>query len=236
MVRPGAHRSDALPPAQPGAPDADTADPARITSLLHAMASGAPEAQHDLLPLVYEHLRWVARAQLAHEPVECSVEATSLVHEAYLRILGESGLGSGATVDWVDRQHFFNTAARAMRFVLVDRARAMLAGRRRDAGGAVGGPRRPVALPQDVIEQATRHPPESIEEVEVALREFERLDSRAAQVVVWRVYNGMTIEAVAQHLGCGVQTVNRDWRRARAWLADRLAHEPFADETGERPA
>lgn len=202
--------SSALPPEE--APAAATE---AITRLLHAIAAGEAQAQHELLPLVYEHLRCVAQAQLARERIDCSINATSLVHEAYLRIMG------GASVAWVDREHFFNTAARAMRFVLVDRARAILAG----SGEGRGGPRRPTALPRDIVDQALHATPEEIASLDLALAEFERLDPRATQVVVWRFYNGMTIEQVADVLECGIQTVNRDWRRARAWLADFLTHD-----------
>lgn len=213
----------------PGAASAGRSNDHPITLLLQAMAQGQRGAQQELLPLIYDHLRSIARAQLSGERRDCSIGATSLVHEAYLRILG-----GDAVIDWTDRRHFFNAAARAMRFVLVDRARALRAGRDAAAGAAVhGGPRRPVALPRDVVDQATGSTSEAIEALDDALQEFERLDPRAAQVVLWRFYNGMTIEAVAAHLGCGIQTVNRDWRRARAWLADRLMGEAVSDPEGK---
>lgn len=211
----------------------DRDDTGSITDLLRDLADGDASAPHQLLPLVYEHLRWMARAQIAGERAECSVAPTSLIHEAYLRLLG-----GGTPVQCVDRAHFFNVAARAMRFVLVDRARALLAGRPRDHDGPRGArsmrgtPRRPASLPRDLVDQASHGDPDSIDALDRALCELERLDPRAAQVVIWRHYNGMTIEQVAMHLDCGVQTVNRDWRRARAWLADRLAD----DRDGETSA
>lgn len=201
--------------------------------MLRAAAAGEASAAHALAPLVYEHLRTVAAAQMALERRDHTFQPTGLAHEAYMKVLG------GAPVDWRDRSHFFNAAARAMRFILVDHARAALAGRagaddRRGRGRPHGGPRRPLALPENVVDRTFHGEPDRIVALEAALDRLERIDPRATQVAVWRFYNGMTIEEIARAMQCAVQTVNRDWKRARAWLADEIAR--VGGDDGSRPA
>jgi len=217
-----------VPP--PEVPEATPEADASITRLLRAVAAGEPAASHQLAPLVHEHLRSIAAAQMAMERRDHTFQPTALAHEAYMKVLG------GATVDWQDRAHFFNAAARAMRFVLIDHARAALAGRGADRGNgspaARGGARRPVALPDNIVDRGFHEAPAEVVALEEALIRFEALDPRAAQIAVWRFYNGMTIEEIARAMSCAVQTVNRDWKRARAWLADAIAASLSAEGPG----
>jgi RNA polymerase sigma factor (TIGR02999 family) len=181
----------------------DGTDRGGITTLLQRHHRGDRAAFDQLVPLVYEHLRRVAGGQIARGWRRHPVGATTLVHEAYVQLVRETG------VDWHDRHHFYAVCARAMRRILVDHARRRSA-RKRDGG------RTPVAL--DVADIGVEAQTELVIAVDEALASLEALDSRLARVVECRFFAGMTEEETASALGASLRTVQRDWLRARAWL------------------
>jgi RNA polymerase sigma factor (TIGR02999 family) len=176
----------------------------QVTQVLRAAAAGDPAAARDLLPLVYEELRALARARLAHVPPGNTLQATALVHEAYLRVVGD------ADPSWDGRGHFFAAAARAMRNILVDQAR------RKAAARHGGGAQRVDATP-DIIASEDVAPQDMIA-LDGALARLEAEDPRKAQVVMLRVFCGLTNQQTATALGVSLPTVERDWRFARARL------------------
>jgi RNA polymerase sigma-70 factor (ECF subfamily) len=174
-----------------------------VTSLLAELRNGNPEAQAKLIPLVYKHLHRLASAYMRRERPEHTLQATALVHEAYLRLVSQ-----GET-DWRDRAHFFGVTARLMRQILVEHARARQAGKR---GGAIE------RLP---LEQALEFTParsRELIELDSALESLEEIDPRQARVVELRFFGGLTVEETAEVLGIAPRTVKRDWSVARAWL------------------
>jgi RNA polymerase sigma factor (TIGR02999 family) len=191
-----------------------------MTAHLQGLAADPLAASQEILPLVYGHLRTVAAAQMSHERDDHTLQPTALVHEALLKVLG------GAPIAWQSREHFFNTMARAMRLILIDHARAMVAGSAtRIASGddpLRGGPRRPHALPEAITDPAFHRDPERIAALDEAIAALEQVDQRAARVVIWRFYNGLALEQIAVALDTSLATVKRDWLFARAWLMDRV--------------
>lgn len=161
----------------------------------------------ELLPLVYDELRRLARARMADEAPGLTLQATSLVHEAYLRIAAE-----GEPV-WKDRRHFFGAAARAMRRILVEEARRRNRLKR-------GGDRRRIEL--DEAQLVAGGAGADALAFEEALARLEALDARKGEVVGLRTFAGLSNEETAQVLGVSLATVERDWRFARAWLASEL--------------
>lgn len=179
-----------------------------ITAILHAAQQGDPEAAAQLLPLVYGELRALAQARMAGLPPGQTLQPTALVHEAYLRLIGKTDL------QLQNRQHFFFVAARAMRDILVEHARARAATKR-------GGNRRRVPLEADTA--AAAPPPEDVLALHEALEELERSDPDKARIVELRYFAGMTMEEVAQVLGVSERTLHRQWRFIKAWLRRHLA-------------
>lgn len=175
-----------------------------VTSLLQAWSQGDPEAGHRLLPLVYGELRRRAARYLRRERPGHTLEPTALVHEAYLRLVGNHG-------PWRNRSQFFGVASNLMRRVLVDHAR-----RRRAAKRLVVQ----VALDPEVAPAAEREV--DLVRLDEALSELSILDARQGRVVELRYFGGLTLDEVAEILGVSVATVKRDWTLARAWLFDRL--------------
>jgi RNA polymerase sigma factor (TIGR02999 family) len=176
-----------------------------ITTLLHAVRRGESGADEQLFAAVYDELRSLARSLLRRES-SITVEPTGLVHEAFLR------LDNRAAIDWVDRHHFYGVAARAMRRVLVDRARARQAAKRHGTD---------ITLPELAPDGGDRSM--TILAVDVALEELARLDERQARVVELRWFAGLSVEEAAAVLDVAPATVKRDWAAARAWLARALA-------------
>jgi RNA polymerase sigma factor (TIGR02999 family) len=178
------------------------------TQLLNAIAGGDPQAAAKLLPLVYEELRRLAARRLAQETPGQTLDATGLVHEAYLRLVGAADENR-----WKDRGHFFAAAAEAMRHILVDKAR-----RKRRAKH--GGGRKRVML-DDVasVDLATEDDLLSLDE---ALTRLGAEDAEAAAVVQLRYFAGLSVEQAAQSLGISRATAYRHWTFARAWLRQEL--------------
>lgn len=185
----------------------DAEESGTITQLLHDLRDGRSAAFDDLIPLVYEQLRRIARRRLRKERDDHTLQTTDLVHEAYER------LEAHHEVDWDDRSHFFAVAARAMRQVLVAHARRKNAQKR---GGTVPH------VTVDDASPSTPPPPVSVLTLNDALERLETLDARQAKVVEGRFFAGLTIQQTARMLDVSASTVKRDWRTARAWLAREL--------------
>jgi RNA polymerase sigma factor (TIGR02999 family) len=187
-----------------------------VTRILFAIDQGDPLATEQLLPLVYDELRRLAAARLAHERAGQTLQATALVHEAYLRLLdGEQVLA------WNSRGHFFAACAEAMRRILVERAR------HKQSLKAGGGHRRQ-ELPD--IELADAAPRLDLLALHEALTKLEQQDKRRAELVKLRFFAGLTIAQAAQALGIAESTADNDWAYARSWL--RLEIEGRSDNTG----
>jgi RNA polymerase sigma factor (TIGR02999 family) len=185
-------------------------DIGEVTRLLRSARGGEAGALERLVPLVYEDLRRLARRQLGHEYGECTLSATALVHESYLK-LGAAALAA------TDRAHFLAIAARAMRQVLVDQARD------RNAAKRGGGMWERTTLTDGAW--ASEFDPDGILALDEALAE---LEPRQRQVVECRFFGGMEEQEIAVALGVSERTVHRDWVKARAWLYRYFYPEPTA--------
>jgi RNA polymerase sigma factor (TIGR02999 family) len=191
-------------PAPPGESDRDAA-----TIALEAAARGDRAGADQLLPLVYDELRKLAAARLVNEPSGQTLQATALVHEAYLRLVGHDPCRA-----FDGRSHFFAAAAEAMRRILVDRAR----NRRRQKRG--GGHRR-VRL--DLNNVLTDPAGDDLLALDEALESLAREDPVGAKLVGLRAFGGLTLAEAAEVLGIGRRTADRYWAYARAWLCDALS-------------
>jgi RNA polymerase sigma factor (TIGR02999 family) len=178
-----------------------------VTQLLCAIDRGDPQAGAELLPLVYDELRKLAAARLAAEQPGQTLQATALVHEAYLRLVGD-----GTADGWNGRGHFFGAAAEAMRRILIDRARARRTGKRG------GGWHR---LDLDAL--AAAESADDLLDFDDALTRFRTVDSAAARLVELRFFAGLTMPEAAAALGVPLRTAERDWTFARTWLHRALA-------------
>jgi RNA polymerase sigma factor (sigma-70 family) len=201
-----------------------------VTQLLAAIEQGQPQAAEELLPLVYDELRRLARQKLAQEKPGHTLQATALVHEAYLRLVGNSetsgqepGTRSDAVGDanlatgsrplapssYDSRGHFFSAAAEAMRRILVDSARRK---RRLKRGGELE--RQPLEEDQIVAPELD----DDLVELDAALEKLAAKDSRKAELIKLRYFAGLTNQQAAEALGISITTADRDWAYARAWL------------------
>ena len=183
-------------------------DNVHVTQVLSDMVGGDPEAIDRLLPVVYEQLRELARRELRRERPDHTLQATAVVHEAYLRLIQLD------RVDWQGRSHFFGAAAMAMRRILISYARSRNAQKR--GSGAVHVPL------EDVMAAAQQRPAELIA-LDEALVRLAELNQRQAQVVECRFFAGMSLDETAEALGISNATVRRDWTLARAWLNRELS-------------
>lgn len=174
-----------------------------ITQLLGKWSSGDREAAEQVLPQVYEELRRIASRQLRREKNAQTLQATSIVHEAYMRLNGQSGLA------WPSRAHFFAFSAHLIRRILVDHAR------RRNRAKRGGMAERITLAELDAL--ALEKSPDLVE-LDDALCRLEKVDPRKATVVELKFFAGLTLDEVAEQLGISSETVSREWRRARAWL------------------
>jgi RNA polymerase sigma factor (TIGR02999 family) len=183
-----------------------------VTQILSAIEQGDPRAAEQLLPLVYEELRKLAAQRLALETPGQTLQATALVHEAYLRLIGDQPAAS-ARENWDGRSHFFAAAAEAMRRILVDRAREK--GREKRGGKFK-------KLDIDAIDLATTVTPDQLLAVDEALAKLAVNDADAAKTVELRYFAGMTIDEAGKALGISTATSYRHWNYARAWLHSEL--------------
>jgi RNA polymerase sigma factor (TIGR02999 family) len=178
----------------------------QITQILGQLDSGDSDAAHKLLPVVYEELRKLAAARLKHERPDHTLQATALVHEAWLRIVGNN---QDDDKKWNSRGHFFGAAAEAMRRILVDHARAAMAEKR-------GGDRNRIEL------ETWNHPaanrPEKLLELDEAIEKLGEQDAVKAELVKLRFFAGMTAKDAADALNISSATAERYWAYARAWL------------------
>jgi RNA polymerase sigma factor (TIGR02999 family) len=182
-----------------------------ITRILSAIEHGDPHAAEQLLPLVYDELRKLAAAKLAREKPGQTLQATALVHEAYLRLVGAE-----ASQAWNSRGHFFAAAAEAMRRVLINRARDRGAVKR-------GGNRRRIDF--DAITDALATTDADLLDLNEALEHLAREFPQAAQVVQLRFFAGLSLDEAALSLGISARTADRQWAFARAWLLRFLSRE-----------
>lgn len=189
-----------------------------VTQLLAAVSDGDSKAAAELLPLVYGELQKLARSYMSHEREGQTLQPTALVHEAYMRLVGE------ADVKWDGRGHFFGAAARAMRRILVDRARSR--GRIKRGGG-----RGRVELQPEVM--AVEPPSTDLLALDEALDRLEKYDKRKCDVVLLRYFAGLSIEETAAALGVSPATVKNEWTFARAWLHRELANTAEEDGASE---
>jgi len=200
-------------PAEAGLTDT----PGDVTRILAAVKDGRAGAHADLARLVYDELHAIARGLMRYERADHTLQATALVHEAFMRLF------AGAEQDWEGRRHFFAVAATAMRRVLVDHARARAAEKR-------GGQRRRVELDEPAVMVDDNL--EQVLAIDQALVRLARLDQRQARIVELRFFAGLPEAEIADLLDVSTRTVKRDWRLARTWLhAELAAARPQADET-----
>lgn len=178
-----------------------------LTKLLHDAQSGDPRAAEEILPIVYNDLRRLARYRLAREGNGQSMQATALVHEAYVRLVGKQN------VDWNGTGHFFAAAAESMRRIVVDQARIRAAKKR-------GGDMQRIELSNNLPETEQDDRLLDLDEALDALADY---DARKAEVVKVRFFAGLSIQETAEALQISTATATRDWIFARAWLKDRMA-------------
>ena len=179
-----------------------------ITQMLRAWSGGDHSALDELMPLVYRELRRMAATYLRRERPNHTLQATALVHEAYLHLIDQS------RVTWQNRAHFFGVAAQLMRRILVDYARSHQAAKR---GGT---------LPKVPLEQAvliSKAQPADLVALDETLTRLGLIDPQQARVVELRVFGGLTVEEIAGLLGVSPATVKRDWSMAKAWLMREIA-------------
>jgi RNA polymerase sigma-70 factor, ECF subfamily len=186
--------------------------PGDLTGLLRSWRSGDPEALARLMPLVYSHLRAQARRCLRREAAAASLQSTALVHELYMR------LRTTPDVEWHDRAHFFALSARIMRRILVDAARVRAAAKR-------GGGARASSTDLDEFAGPDAEPATMLCALGDALECLAKVDPRRAQVIELRFFGGFSVAETAELLQVSPQTVMRDWRLARIWLAHELTGE-----------
>lgn len=184
-----------------------------LTRALQAVDSGDPKAAAELLPLVYAELRELASQRLRHEAGAPSLNATALVHEAYLRLLGPENKGADG---WSGRGHFFGAAATAMRRILVDRARERGA-QKRSSG------RQRIEL--DASQLFVDAPPAELLDLDAALERLAAEDPQKAELVSLRFFGGLSQREAAAILGISTTTADRHWAYARAWLLDALSED-----------
>lgn len=187
-----------------------------ITQILSQIEGGDPSAAEQLLPLVYDELRKLAAAKLANEKPGQTLQATALVHDAYLRLIDVE-----QAQRWDSRGHFFAAAAEAMRRILVESAR-------RKARTRHGGEVQRVDLNPDLISPSNRR--EDLIALDEALRRLEQVDERKASLVKLRYFAGLPMPEAAKALGVSLATAERDWRYARVWLLRELGEEQGGSE------
>jgi RNA polymerase sigma factor (TIGR02999 family) len=191
-----------------------------VTQVLNAIAQGDPSAASQLLPLVYDELRKLAAQKLVHETPGQTLQPTALVHEAYLRLIGD-----GEELHWNSRGHFFAAAAEAMRRILVENARRKKSERHGGGRTRQDLDAQPVAVPE------VR---EDLIALDEALTRLAAIHAQAAQLVHLRYFAGMSIPEAAGVLGVSPRTADRLWVYARAWLHQEVVGDPPEDDLGNQ--
>jgi RNA polymerase sigma-70 factor (ECF subfamily) len=189
--------------------------PTDVTSLLNKLAAGDQEAAAQLVPLVYEELRRLAAGRLRQERPDHTLQATALVHEAYMKLAAQND------AKWQNRAQFFGVASQAMRRILVDYARGQQRIRR-------GGKQQKLSL-DDVVLVSTERT-EEVLTVHESLSRLEKLDARQVRIVELRYFGGLTVEEIAEVVGISMKTVMREWQVAKAWLYGDLK-DRYGDHT-----
>jgi RNA polymerase sigma factor (TIGR02999 family) len=182
-----------------------------VTRILTAIEQGDPSAAERLLPLVYEELRRMAAKHMAQEKPGQTLDATALVHEAYLRLVDVDGADH-----WNSRRHFIAAAAQAMRRILVERARARSSQKR-------GGGRERVALDESAVVSPER--PDGLLALDEALTRLAAIEPQAAELVHFRYFGGQTMSACAEMLGLSLRSTHRLWAYSKAWLLQELERD-----------
>lgn len=191
--------------------------PQEVTRLLADWGKGDRSALDKLLPLVHAELRKIARRQISQERPGHTLQATALINEAYLKLIGQGGF------EWHNRAHFFAVCAQIMRHILIDHARAH--GREKRGGGAIR-----VSLQDADAAVMEGEKAEHLIALEDALRSLERVDPQKGRIVELRYFGGLSIEETAEVMNISPRTVRREWQRSKAWLY-RMITEGNADET-----
>jgi len=177
--------------------------PSHVTELLQAWGGGDPAALNELVPLIYDELRRLAKHYLRRERPDHTLQPTALVHEAYLRLVDTNNMR------WQNRAHFFGAAAQAMRRILVDHARQHAAAKR-------GGAEHRVTLDESVALAEQRDV--NLLLLDDALNRLEEMDAQKSRMVELRFFGGLSLEETAEVMGVSEATVTRQWRTTRAWL------------------
>jgi RNA polymerase sigma factor (TIGR02999 family) len=185
-----------------------TSTPEEITRMLIAWNQGNERARDELIPLIYDELRRLARAHLRRERINHTLQPTALVHEAFLRMVDQS------QVNWQNRAHFFGSAARLMRQILINHAEARRAAKR-------GGEAERISL--NDVDRFTVEEEIDLIALNEALKNLERIDPRQERIVEMRYFGGLAIEEIAEVIGVSPATVKREWSVARAWLRRELS-------------
>lgn len=171
--------------------------------LLSALTKGDPNAASKLMPLIYDELRRLAGSYMRREREDHTLQATALVHEAYLKLVEQR------SVNWQNRAHFFGVAAQLMRRILVDHARGHLRQKR-------GGENQKVSLDEALVFAETQA--DELVAVDDSLKQLAKIDPRQARVVELRFFAGLNVDEAADVLGVSAKTIKREWSVAKAWL------------------
>jgi RNA polymerase sigma-70 factor, ECF subfamily len=174
-----------------------------VTALLSELTRGNQEAGEKLVPMVYEELKRLARGYMRRERPDHTLQATALVHEAYLKLVKQPA------VNWQSRTHFFGIAAQLMRQILIDHARGQVRDKR-------GGVKEVLPLDEALVFSPERS--EELVKLDEALERLSKLDARQSRIVELRFFGGLSVEETAEILGISPKTVKRDWSVAKAWL------------------
>jgi RNA polymerase sigma factor (TIGR02999 family) len=181
-----------------------------VTRILNAIEGGDTRAVDKLLPLVYEELRLLAAQKLSQERPGQTLQATALVHEAYIRLVGEEAQ------DWKSRRHFFTAAAEAMRRILIENAR-------RKKGVRHGGDRKRLDFDEAILAQESDTSADDLLALDEALEKLSKKNRTQADLVKLRYFAGLTSDQTAKILGISPSTADRDWAYARSWLRSEIA-------------
>ncbi len=191
------------------------ANPGEITELLQQLRSGDQDAESKLLPLLYPELRRMAARIMSRERPEHTLQATALVHEAYIRLSG------GKDQDWRNRAHFFALASHVMRQVLVDHARRTRSAKR-------GGAQHRIQLSEAIL--VGSQDADRVLTISEAMDRLAKWDPRQCRVIEMRFFGGLTEQEIAEVLGVDTRTVKRDWKMAKAWLKGELTKRQVQDD------